>query len=399
PSQISQENQNLRAQLGSLQAQLQQARAESDALRDIRSERRKERRLVTPDQNRGYGRAGPDRGLKRQSFEEYLHHARIELSELGSVISANELLFAQKIQEHVGDLQMAKDQLADEYKQKLDALLEERARLEKDVAVRQATELATARDRLAASYSVETTEVSDGTLVQEELTPQRATALKAADARLVAEYNRRVVKRQSQLALKHAEEFQALTEQYDARIAVLLGDKDKLDGDLSIEPDRYEQLSSEIVARSTLLVAERERSVPSSPLSTKRSLAREEVQPHEQTLQTPMTTPAQTTITTIASPEQTYSTPRSSFSTPADTTSNPPSIPYRNRRPPEQPSPTQRHTPSTNIPIRAPTNPFSTRTRTSLEGSSQRAPSAADGPIPRRVVTQPRASDRWASPS
>ena len=79
---------------------------------------------------------------KTRSFEDYLQQAQAELSELGSVISQNEALFAQKIQEHVGDLQRAKDQMAAEYKEKFDTLLAEREKMEKSIASQSAEEFA-----------------------------------------------------------------------------------------------------------------------------------------------------------------------------------------------------------------------------------------------------------------
>jgi len=75
---------------------------------------------------------GSGRASKARSFEDYLQTAQQELSELGSVISKNEALFAQKIQEHVGELQRAKNQLAADYKQEFDALIAQREKLDRD---------------------------------------------------------------------------------------------------------------------------------------------------------------------------------------------------------------------------------------------------------------------------
>jgi hypothetical protein len=194
------------------------------------------------------------RGQPPQSFEEYLHNAQAELSELGSVITANETLFAQKIQEHVGDLQKAKDMLSREYKDKFDALLAERDRKEKETDAKNAAEFVTERNALVASYSNGNGQSNGRT----ELPKQQAEALKTAEKKLVTQYNDRVAKRKSQIHLRHAEQFQSLTQDYDRRVGEVLNDRARLEGDLSVNPDRFEHDFEELDARSVQLETEKE---------------------------------------------------------------------------------------------------------------------------------------------
>lgn len=198
-----------------------------------------------------------DRAWKTRSFEDYLQQAHAELSELGSVISQNEALFAQKIQEHVGDLQRAKDQLAAEYKEKFDSLLAGRQKLEKDISAKSAEEFARERQELVEKYGAYHDEPAKQAAAITNLSTPKRNALRSAEQQLVTQYNQRVVKRKSQVALKHAEDFQSLTQDYDRRLAELLGNRDKLGADLSVEPDQFEKDFGALEVMSAKLESER----------------------------------------------------------------------------------------------------------------------------------------------
>ena len=206
-----------------------------------------------------------DRAWKTRSFEDYLHHAQAELSELGSVITANEALFAQKIQEHVGDLQRAKDQLAAEYTDKFDALLGEKERRERDVSAKSAAEFAKERKDLVKKFGAGDEEPAKQAALITNLSSPKKRALRSAEERLVSEYNRRIVKRKSQIAMEHAEEFQTLTQDYDRSLAELLGNREKLENDLSVEPSKFEQDLDEFDVKSGELERVKANSAQNSP--------------------------------------------------------------------------------------------------------------------------------------
>lgn len=202
---------------------------------------------------------GAERPSTARSFEDYLQQAQVELSELGSVITANEALFAQKIQEHVGSLQLAKDQLAAEYKDRFDAILVDKERMDKDVQSKSAEEFVREHQQLAATYGVEKHEN------EAELPSPQKRAFRTAEEQLVKEYNRRIAKKKSRIALKHAEEFQNLTKDYDQQIAELLSNKERLEGDLSVDPSQFETDYDEMDVRSLRLEVQKNRhSVASS---------------------------------------------------------------------------------------------------------------------------------------
>jgi chromosome segregation ATPase len=224
------------------------------------------RRPVTPQsQHKANSRRTADRSWKTRSFEDYLQQAQAELSELGSVITQNEALFAQKIQEHVGDLQRAKDQLAAEYKDKFDGLLKERERMERDVSATSAEEFAKERRKLVAQYGADDDEPAKVAAAITNLSSPKKRALRSAEEKLVSQFNNRIVKRKSQIAMKHAEEFQSLTQDYDRRLAELLGNRDRLESDLSVEPNKFEKDLDDLEVMSAQLENERINSVPSSP--------------------------------------------------------------------------------------------------------------------------------------
>ncbi|KAI6920847.1 hypothetical protein KC355_g17229, partial [Hortaea werneckii] len=197
------------------------------------------------------------RHAKTDSFEDYLRRAQTELSDLGATIVANESLFHEKIQEHVGELQRAKDQLAADYKERFDALFAEKEQREKDATSHSAAEFAKERSKLVAKYGVEEKDASAQTAMLTSLPLDQAKELRSAEERLVAEHSRRVASRKSQIALRHAEDFQSLTQDYDRKIAELLSDRSKLENDLSVEPSRFEKDMDDLEVRSGQLEAEK----------------------------------------------------------------------------------------------------------------------------------------------
>lgn len=222
----------------------------------------------------------PNREQQPRSFEDYLQNAQTELSELGSVITANETLFAQKIQEHVGDLQRAKDLLSQEYKQKFEALAAERNKREKETVADNAAEFVAQRNALVASFGA-----SNGQLDGHAALPvEQADALMSAEKKLVTEYNNRVAKRKSQIQIKHAEQFQSLSQDYDRRVGEVLNQRARLEGDLSVNPDTFEHDFSELDAKSVQLQAEKE-SQQGSPVAV-RKLSQQQQQQQPQRRET-----------------------------------------------------------------------------------------------------------------
>ena len=222
-------------------------------------------RPVTPSTPKNQSNGTSDSTWKNGSFEQYLQQAQAELSELGSVISANEALFAQKIQEHFGDLQRAKNLITTEYEEKFKALLAQRDKTEKDFSARNAAEFAQERRRLVASYGADHDEPEQQVAAVTNLSSPERQALKSAEERLVSEYNRRIVKRKSQIAIKHAEDYQNLTQDFDRRLAELLGNRQRLESDLSVEPSKFEQDLGQYEAMSAQLETEKATSTPNSP--------------------------------------------------------------------------------------------------------------------------------------
>ncbi|KAK5009420.1 hypothetical protein LTR60_005204, partial [Cryomyces antarcticus] len=207
----------------------------------------------------------------------YLHDAQAELSELGAVISANETLFAAKIQEHVDGLRTAKEQLTMEYREKFDTLLEEKAKLEENLAMerekeirklkmmnRRADDGKRERPGVLPTQSPESSNVPRqfGTGFLESSSPPHSPNAELrlsptdTDAK-IAEYDRRIAKRKSQMLERHAKSMQDLTAQYDTRMAQLLQDRDGLENDLSIGPAEFEEISEEMMRRSVGLESER----------------------------------------------------------------------------------------------------------------------------------------------
>ncbi|KAF2155942.1 hypothetical protein K461DRAFT_310510, partial [Myriangium duriaei CBS 260.36] len=209
------------------------------------------------------------------SFEQYLSQAQTELSELGRVISQNEAVFAQKIAQHVGDLQMAKNQLALEYKQRFDDLVQKRQNLEDVATTRHTKELDRAKEQLKQGFAPPTppsssrrhqkTPQRQGSALPDYPSPDRvdthSLALVRAETRLVAEHDTQLAKRKSQIALTHASCFAALTTEYDTAIARLFDDRDDLGGDLAISPDAFENTLSRMNRESFRLENERAASV------------------------------------------------------------------------------------------------------------------------------------------
>ncbi|KAI7327401.1 hypothetical protein KC315_g7146, partial [Hortaea werneckii] len=329
------------------------------------------------------------RHAKTDSFEDYLRRAQTELSDLGATIVANESLFHEKIQEHVGELQRAKDHLAADYKERFDALFAEKEQREKDATSHSAAEFAKERSKLVAKYGVEEKDASAQTAMLTSLPLDQAKELRSAEERLVAEHSRRVASRKSQIALRHAEDFQSLTQDYDRKIADLLSDRSKLENDLSVEPSRFEKDMDDLEVRSGQLEAEKAGSVYSTPLSKSNSV-NHETQPE---------TPSPEVKRAEAVPVQGSSSSkrmsgRMLTSTPRTPASIPRAVPF----------PGSRDSPQATSQPSVPRTPTDTRRSTSdryppaAQQSPMRPRSPPDGPVQRRVVTAPRTSEKWATP-
>jgi hypothetical protein len=204
------------------------------AMRQIKAEMQSSQRPPTPlTPEKKQAREEIDRAWHGRSFEGYLRQAQIELSELDDVINANEVLFAQKLQEHAGDLQTARDRLALEFQEKFDKLTSEKIRMEKMVTVKQQAAFAEERQRLIDIHSLD---FGDNSVL-----PQSSSAaLQTAEQRAVADFAKRLEHRKLEIALKHAEQFQALTREYDQRLAALLQGKEAAPSDLVEDAMKFE---------------------------------------------------------------------------------------------------------------------------------------------------------------
>ncbi|KAI7260945.1 hypothetical protein KC352_g10062, partial [Hortaea werneckii] len=329
------------------------------------------------------------RHVKTDSFEDYLKRAQTELSDLGATIVANESLFHEKIQEHVGELQRAKDQLAADYKERFDALFAEKEKREKDATSHSAAEFAKERSKLVAKYGVEEKDASAQTAMLTSLPLDQAKELRSAEERLVAEHSRRVASRKSQIALRHAEDFQSLTQDYDRKIAELLSDRSKLENDLSVEPSRFEKDMDDLEARSGQLEAEKAGSVYSTPLSKSNSVN------HGTQPQTPSPEIKRAEAVPVqGSSSSKRMSGRMLTSTPRTPASIPRAVPF----------PGNRDSPQATSQPSVPRTPTDTRRSTSdryppaTQQSPMRPRSPPDGPVQRRVVTAPRTSEKWATP-
>ncbi|SMR48203.1 unnamed protein product [Zymoseptoria tritici ST99CH_1E4] len=215
------------------------------------------------DQSRG------DDGMIHMTSEEYLDNAASELSGSGSVISHNESPFQRKIPEHVDGLQKSKDELAADYTTKIESLTSNKERMEETLEQKQQAILAKEREELLATFGAPEHGVFDHDMVElpaleslpalEGLSAAQVIALRAAEQKLVVDYHRRLASRKSQIALKHDYEFQRLTAEYNREVDELLDDRSKLEGDLSVEPSKFERDLDQINKSSLTLETERGR--------------------------------------------------------------------------------------------------------------------------------------------
>ncbi|EGP88688.1 uncharacterized protein MYCGRDRAFT_108494 [Zymoseptoria tritici IPO323] len=215
------------------------------------------------DQSRG------DDGMIHMTSEEYLDNAASELSGSGSVISHNESPFQRKIPEHVDGLQKSKDELAADYTTKIESLTSNKERMEETLEQKQQATLAKEREELLATFGAHEHGVFDHDMVElpaleslpalEGLSAAQVIALRAAEQKLVVDYHRRLASRKSQIALKHDYEFQRLTADYNREVDELLDDRSKLEGDLSVEPSKFERDPDQINKSSLTLETERGR--------------------------------------------------------------------------------------------------------------------------------------------
>jgi hypothetical protein len=134
-------------------------------------------------------------------------------------------------------LEQARDRLNDVYKQKYDAMVDETARREEQLESQHTTELEAARKKLRANHPQP---------VEAASTPIDNDEFQTKDNRLVLEHAERLANRKSQIQHHHQQQFSALSEEYDKKIAEMLGENDTLDSDLSIGPERFEEMSEQI---------------------------------------------------------------------------------------------------------------------------------------------------------
>ncbi|PPJ51172.1 hypothetical protein CBER1_08530 [Cercospora berteroae] len=206
-------------------------------------------------------RADVEAAWQSRSFEDYLDNARAELSELGSVISANEALFARKIDEHVSELQRAKDELQADYNAKVASLAKDKDTMEQIISSEQQAQFVKDRKKLIAKYGADFQDPAERSAMLTSLPMDTAVALRTAEQKLVDDYNKRITKRKSQIALKHAEEFQNITRDYDRRVSVLLNTRSRLEGDLSVDPSKFEAEYGDITNKSEQLFAKRKSNI------------------------------------------------------------------------------------------------------------------------------------------
>ncbi|KAG9579466.1 hypothetical protein KCU97_g12427, partial [Aureobasidium melanogenum] len=232
------------SKLRTLETQLQETLAENAAL----SKQSQLLRPTTPlNKTISYGRSFSMGSLSQRSgAEDYFGRSESDFSDMSKVFSANEAVFVQKIKEHVDSLEHARDQLNHVYKQRFDAMLDERARREEQLESQHTTELEAARNKLRANYSQPLYNTGVKTSASNTPFDGHVDEFQMEDTRLVSEHAERLANRKSQVQHHHNLQFQALSEEYDKKIAELLGEKDMLDSDLSIGPERFEEMSEQI---------------------------------------------------------------------------------------------------------------------------------------------------------
>ncbi|KEQ70944.1 hypothetical protein M436DRAFT_52291 [Aureobasidium namibiae CBS 147.97] len=179
---------------------------------------------------------------QRSGAEDYFGRSESDVSDMGKVIFANESLFVQKIKEQVDSLEQARDKLNDVYTQRYDAMVDETARREEQLESQHASELEAARNKLRASHS----QPLDTGIQPSTSTFFASNEFQAQDNRLVLEHAERLANRKSQVQHHYRLQFTALSEDYDKKITELLGEKEMLDSDLSIGPEKFEEMSEQI---------------------------------------------------------------------------------------------------------------------------------------------------------
>lgn len=229
--------------LKTLEAQLQETLAENAAL--SKQQGQGLLRPVTPlNKSVPYSRSTSVGGVSQRSGADYFAHSDSEFSDMSKVITAGELLFTQRIREHVDHLEQAREQLNHDYQQKFEAMVDEKSQREERLELQHTTELDAARSKLRASY----TQPVDTGIKKMVPVPHEGHVdeLQIEETRLVSEHAERLANRRSQIQRQHQSQFQALSDEYDKKIAELLGEKEMLDSDLSIGPERFEEMSEQI---------------------------------------------------------------------------------------------------------------------------------------------------------
>jgi len=231
------------SKLKTLEAQLQETLAENAVL--SKQQGQGLLRPVTPlNKSVPYSRSTSVGGVSQRSGADYFAHSDSEFSDMGKVITAGEVLFTQRIREHVDHLEQARDHLNQEYQQRFETMLDDKAQREERLELQHTTELEAARNKLRANYAQP---VDAGIKKMVPLQYEgHVDELHVEETRLASEHAERLANRRSQIQRQHQSQFQALSDEYDKKMAELLGEKEMLDSDLSIGPERFEEMSEQI---------------------------------------------------------------------------------------------------------------------------------------------------------
>jgi hypothetical protein len=242
------------SKLKALEAKLQETLAENMALG------KQGRDLLTPLMTNPSVRSiTTDHASRRCSIGDSSTRSNSDLSDMGKVISASHVHFTQKIKQRVDGLEMARDQLALEYRKSYDAMVEEKDGLEEQLESRNAVELETARSKLKASYArLDDDDTGINAMVSTE-SEGHVGGFHMQDSRLVAEHAERRSNRRSQIQYRHESQFQALSEDYDKKIETMLESDAMIESDLSIAPERFEELSDRLHSTTNSPAAVRQR--------------------------------------------------------------------------------------------------------------------------------------------
>jgi len=163
---------------------------------------------------------------KRKSFEAYIETAWTELSAPAVDAKENELTFAGKIQEYIWQLYAATEDLSADYERELNSLYIEKQRMERAVSAKSAADFGKAHKLLLVRYGIYHADEMKQSAMFNKLSAKKQKAVRSAEEALVSDISRRLVKRRSQIATKHAERFQLLTQEHSLKLTKLTSGQD-----------------------------------------------------------------------------------------------------------------------------------------------------------------------------